>query len=189
MRFTPGFILVFALTLQVTAKQYEGRIVSVENGLVRLNETNLKQTLDLTFKDADAALSISKLKPDDFVSFEGVKNLTKSFLRVDSINYVGLAVLMGIWTGDDGYCYKFSSYTEFLIFPKSGDCNRKITRRSAPREFAYTLNVSDDNWFMLLSDARGRYAADVAIISPKNVELSLYDVNNGNILRLIKLTK
>ncbi|MBC7465273.1 MAG: hypothetical protein H7256_04720 [Bdellovibrio sp.] len=189
MRFISGIILMLALNVQTQASQYEGRITSVEDGLVRLNETNLKQTFDLTFKDSDTALSISKLKPNDFVSFEGGKNLTKSFLRVDSINYVGLASLMGIWTGDDGYCYKFSSYTEFLIFPKSGDCNRKSARATNPREFAYTLNVADEAWFMLLSDAKSRYAADVTFTDPKSIEMSLYDVNNGKILRLIKLTK
>lgn len=179
-------LLILAVTAPVQATPYEGKIKSINAGVFKITETRSNQTFNLVFSDPIIKESVANLKRNDFISFEGVKNLTHSYLRIDSINYVGLTALKGTWTGDDGYCYMFSSFTSLSVYPKDKTCSKKIR---GPREFAYTVNASEDNWFMLVSDAQARYTADLKFINLSRAELTLYDVDNGNILRLIHLTK
>lgn len=178
--------IILAATIQVQAIQFEGRITGAKAGIFKITETNQKKPFQLTYKDETVQVAVSKLKQKDFISFEGEKNTTTQEIRIDSINYVGLSDLLGSWTGDDNYCYRFTTFTEVMIFPKSAQCSKKMT---APREFAYTVNIDDNGWFMLLSDSSARYAAELKFVSTRRADLSLYDVNSGNILRLIHLTK
>lgn len=179
-------LIILAVTAPVQARPYEGKIKSIRAGVIKITEARSNETFNLVFGDPIIKESVANLKRNDFINFEGVKNLTHSYLRIDSINYVGLTDLKATWTGDDGYCYMFSSFTDLSIYPKDKTCSKKIR---GPREFAYTINASDDHWFMLVSDAQSRYTADLKFITLDHAELTLYDVDNGNILRLIQLTK
>jgi len=192
MRFASGFVSTFLLLSLLTAagvaSQFEGHITNVNGEHVKFTDRKFKKSYALTSDDDFTKKVVVRLKKNDFLSFEGGKNVTnKSLLRIDSINYVGLSDLMGVWTGDDKYCYKFTSYTEFIIYPNQGDCLKKPV--DTPREFAYTVNAADEDWFMLLSDNGARYAADLKFNNCRSAEINLYDANTGNSLRLIKLTK
>jgi hypothetical protein len=170
----------------VWATPYEGKITQIKDATVYFKESNLKVTFALNFKDDEVKDTLAQLKKDDFISFEGIKNLTTNVMRVDSVNYVGLSDLLGVWTGDENYCYDFQSFTEVAIYPKTCDCKKN---KLSSRFFAYTVNIAKPSWFVLMSDATSRLAADLKLNSKTSAEMVLYDVNTGNTLRLIKLSK
>lgn len=188
MRISTSLILAIAFYSCAQASQYEGNITVVRGETVKFAESTLKKNYSLVYSDDSVQTSVSLLKKNDFISFEGSKSPTKPALRVDSINYVGLSDLLGLWAGDDNYCYNFSTFTDLSIYPKTISCAKPPTA-SSPRSFGYTINPADSGWFMLLTDNKAQYTADLKMINKKSAELSLYDVNNGNLLRLIKLTK
>ncbi len=111
-------LLILAVTAPVQATPYEGKIKSIAAGVIKITETRSNQTFNLVFSDPIIKDSVANLKRNDFINFEGVKNSTHSYLRIDSINYVGLTALKATWTGDDGYCYLFSTFTALSIYPK-----------------------------------------------------------------------
>ncbi|MFZ3229463.1 MAG: hypothetical protein WA160_04610 [Pseudobdellovibrio sp.] len=179
---------VIALSPQLQALNFSGFVSRSVTGKLKLKDERLNKNFELTCKDPSVKNALKKLKTGDYLSFDGLKDPYKSKVLIDSINFVGLSQLLATWQGDDNYCYSFTSFNEFSIYPKS-----KITNCSdpkvIPRNFAYSISSSDTNWFVLISDNEASYTADLNIINPTKAEITLYDPNTGTVLRLVKLSK
>ena len=166
---------------------YSGIITKSSPNNYRIKESRINKTYDLNFANPSIENMISKLKVNDYITFEGARSSTTNTIRIESVNYVGLNALLGIWQGDDTYCYNFTSFTELWIYLRAGaGCPARPTDG---RVYAYTINPSDPDWVILLSDNQANYIGDVTVISEGSVKFSLYDSNTGNILRHIKLKR
>lgn len=176
------------MSFQTFAVEYGGVILLKNNSQIKLRETALNKNFFLTLKNQDVKKVVQKLKPNDYVSFDGDLNEKSQSLEATSINFVGLSDLIAQWQGDDNYCYWFNTFTEFSIYPKPKNASCK-SNSTSPRQFAYTINSAGENWFVLISDNQASYAADLKIINRTKIELKLYDPNSGRVLRLVKLAK
>ena len=166
---------------------YSGVIVENTSKSFRIKESRIGKTFDLAFTTPTDEKMAVNLKVNDFISFDGARNSTTNTIRVNSINYVGLKDLIAKWKGDDNYCYDFSSFTELLVYPSvKSTCQEAGTLL---RKYAYTLNPSEPDWMILLSDDQANYVADLVLKNGKSVEMSLYDSDTGDILKYIKLRK
>ena len=169
------------------AMNYSGVITRSDLKKYRIKEARLQKTFTLVFENLQLENLFKKLKEHDFISIEGARSSTSTTIRVDSIHYVGLHDLIGNWKGDDNYCYRFKSFTHLIIFPaQKKNCKMEIV---AGREYAYTINPTEHDWLLLLSDNQANYVADFILKNSNSVEMSLYDSNTGDILRTIKLRK
>ena len=166
---------------------YSGMITRSSPNSYRIKESRINKSYDLIFTNPNIENMLSKLKVNDFITFEGARSSTTNTIRIESINYVGLNDLLGLWQGDDTYCYNFVSFTELWIYFRTGtECS---TRAIDGRVYAYTINPSDPDWIILLSDNQASYIGDVIVIAEGSVKISLYNSNTGNILRHIKLKR
>ena len=188
MQVLKSLILVFFLFQpRAFAMLYSGMITKSSPNNYRIKESRINKSYDLVFADPNIEIMLSKLKVDDFITFEGARSSTANTIRIKSVNYVGLKDLLGIWQGDDTYCYNFTSFTELWIyFRTSPSC---AVRPIDGRVYAYTINPSDPDWIILLSDNQANYVGDVIVNNEKSVKVSLYDSNTGNILRHINLKR
>ena len=83
---------------------YSGVIMKSSPNNYRIKESRINKSYDLIFTDTNIEIMLSKLKVDDFITFEGARSSTANTIRIKSINYVGIKELLGIWQGDDAYC-------------------------------------------------------------------------------------
>lgn len=137
-----------------------------------------------TTQATDAVLK--KLKHGDFISVEGQKTKTGNTINVESINYVGLKSLLGIWVGDDDYCYIFDSFTEFSIAPLVK--GKKCTPPTTP-SYTYLASPSVQSWLLLISGQRNIYVGDLTFIGPRDAQIQLFDSETGDILRTLRLRR
>ncbi len=183
MRLITSLFIAFSSSI-VLATTFEGRLTKSKSQIL-FSDSGLNKLYTLTGASPMISTYLNKLSEGDFISVEGSKNAADTILMVNSINYVGLGILLGTWVGDDSYCYTFSSYTQFLIF-------RRVDKRCLPTyspNYTYFLNPTNGSWVMLLSGERGSYVGDLIINNPKDIEIELYDSETGDILRNIHLRK
>ena len=89
---------------------YSGVITKTSPDGYRIKESRINKSYDLIFTNPNIENMLSKLKLNDYISFEGARSSTTNKIRIESINYVGLSDLLGLWQGDDTYCYNFVSF-------------------------------------------------------------------------------
>ena len=167
------------------ATRYDGRMNKTKNQIFFIDEVS-HQSYSVTGSTPIISTYLNKLSPGDFISIEGSLNINLTILTINSVNYIGLKALLGTWTGDDLYCYNFSSFTEFSI--SHFGQGKKCFPADAP-SYTYFVNPTTSSWVMLLAGDRGSYVGELKINNPKDIEIELYDSETGDILRSIHLRK
>lgn len=181
MRFA-AFLILCVLSLNVWSATYSGIISMGSNG-TQFTDSTTKATYSLTSATPLIATYINKLNSGDFISVDGTLNSQKTNITINSLNYVGLSVILGTWMGNDFYFYDFSSYTEFSI-------SKKIDHNSYVRSnYTYIVNPTANSWNVLISGTYGSYVASLNIYSDKAAEIELYDSETGDILKTVQLRK
>lgn len=184
MRLIIFAILMLSATLSLAAN-YSGRI-SKSGHRLHLTDDSDRQLYVLSAATPLIAGYLNKLSEGDFLSFDGVKNYSDGSFTIKSINYIGLAQLLGTWFGDDMYCYTFKSFTEFTISRRIG--NRCLT--SNKPGYTYVLSPSNDNWVIIISAQHGgNYIGELDLAGGNEAEIRLYDPETGDTLRSVYLRK
>lgn len=178
--------LTFIVSAHVAlAANYSGKIVR-SGGRVQFLDDADKQTYLLASATPLVASYLNKLSNGDFLSFDGTKNYAQGSLTIKSVNYIGLAELIGTWFGDDSHCYIFHSFTEFSVARKIGNRCLAVNKPG----YTYVLNPSNENWVIIISAQHGgNYIGELSIASPSEAEIHLYDPETGDILRFVNLRK
>lgn len=185
-------LLLVALCSFVTLTSYGSTFQGVMSRLKNkpaITVATTERKLLLTPYSAEIGAQLSKLKNADFISLEGRLSEDGNSILVGSINFVGLKDLVGNWSGDDEYCYRFQNYFTLKIYNKANKDNCDFTPVNLAREFSYIVNPSAPNWSVLLSDTEDSYLMDLTLNSKNSAELSLYDSRTGDILRTIKIKR
>lgn len=154
------------------------------------NKTQLRLTLE--YGSAEIEQQVSKLRLNDFISFDGELQPDKNTVMIRSIDYVGIYNLIGLWQGDDQNCYEFLSFTELNIFDQSllGSNCQAFRPRTQHKSLTYTINPSSSSdWFALFSDDTISFGADIFIQSKKHIEITIYDSETGATTKVVKLNK
>lgn len=187
-----AFLLILAFfSANSFAAQFEGFLTTYKSQLA-ISEKQTKKKYYITVFSIEIEQQLAKLKPNDFISFDGFINLATNTVEVFSINYVGLRDLLGSWSSDDIYCYEFTNFTEMAIYIRSRDskCGSKNVNLVSKKKFmTYTINPASSGWLILMSGDSASYAGDLTIKNSRRIDLSLYDSETGDILRKIILRK
>jgi hypothetical protein len=183
-----GFITILIFASQTWALNFEGTLTTFNKKLA-IKDAGSPQKYYLAFINNEIQSQISKLKPSDFISLEGILDEKTETLTAFSLNYVGLKDLLGRWKGNDDFCYAFTSFTDIIIYNKTEHSKCTYQKSDIIREFTYTINPASKDWLALLAGETENYVMDIIVYSKKSVDLSLYDPNSGYILKEISLRK
>jgi hypothetical protein len=185
MRFIFALLLTFTC-LTSFANTFDGLISKTKSKILFVDNLK-KQSYTLIGSTAIISTYLEKLSDGDFISFEGAINTAQTILTVNSVNYVGLSALLGSWVDGKSYCYNFSSFTEFSVTQKV--IGRKCTAGLTPN-YTYIISPTSGSWVILISGERGGgYVGDLKFISPREIEIQLYDSETGDILSYLQLRK
>lgn len=137
---------------------------------------------------------LARLKTNDFISVQAEPGLTDGTLLIYSINFVGLADLLGLWKSDEDNCYFFDSFSTLKVYASSsrGTCAMPYSKnvRSRMRSFNYFINPGATNWYLIISDQFTNMAAELIILNPeKTIQLRLFDDITGEVLSLMTLRR
>jgi hypothetical protein len=179
------FILLVTLSLislHSFALNYSGTVLR-NNLSLRLLDSNSNKSYSLSAATPLMASYLNKLDDGDFISIDADKNGQQTQLTVNSVNYVGLQVLLGTWSGDDNYYYNFKSFNEFSL-------SKKINADTAIKsEYTYLINPANTAWTILISGPYNSYLGGLNIYNSHEAEIQLYDSETGEILRTVQLRK
>jgi hypothetical protein len=190
-----GFSATSKSSKEIASSIYSG-ILTKKNKSYSLQLSNSTEKYALAFNDTISQEIIQRLTTGDFVSIQALnmtKNILNKTLNIVSINYIGLNVLLGSWLGDDNVCYCFKNFTSFIIFnpTQTGACvlpNEPLNPKQS-RKMSYFVNPDIQDWFLLISDKKVQYAAELLIKTPKTIQFNLFDQETGAIVSKVILRR
>ena len=185
MRLILALVLTFT-SLASFAITFDGLIAKTKTKTLFVDNIN-KKSYTLSGKTPIISTYLAKLSDGDFISIEGLKNTDQTILTISSVNYIGLNALLGTWLDDKSNCYNFSSFTELSVTKKAigSECGSGPTPN-----FTYIINPASTSWVVLISgEMGGGYIGDLKFISPREIQIQLYDSETGDILSYLHLRK
>ncbi len=173
------------ISLSVDASIFRGIISKKKSQIVLTDESN--DTAYILVSTAQIISNhLNKLSSGDYVSLDATVNSKKNSLTVKAINYMGLKSLLGIWIGDDSYCYNFISFTEFIISDLVGE--KKCASPTTPA-LTYIINPGSKTWTMLISNEHSSYVGDLKLKSPMSAQIELFNSETGVALKALNLKR
>ena len=175
---------------------YSG-IITLKNTEYILQIKKSEKKYKLAFANLQIERVVKRLNTGDFVSIQtdGIitNESTEPTLKIISLNYIGLNVLLGTWIGSEGVCYHFKNFTTFYIFNPNSKNQCPLPNFDTPsnafREMNYFVNPDDLQWILLISDKKSQYAAELFINSTINLQLNLFDQATGNTISKVILRR
>lgn len=174
------------LGLNSFATNYRGVIARKKNRLIFKNYVDNKSYV-LVPSNPLISTYLDKLSYGDYVSFDGLKDRSQQAeLTVNALNYIGLKSLLGVWAGDDSYCYSFINFTEFTISPR---LKKSKCAASFSPTHTYILSPTSNTWAILISGSQTSYIGDLKFENASTVQIELFDSETGAIIKTLRLKK
>lgn len=170
------------------ATSYEGIVSKKKSKVTLFNEAN-GEAYVLDSSSPTVINYLSKLTSGDYISLDGTLNEKKKSLTVNSISYMGLKSLLGLWVGDDSHCYNFINFTEFVISTRARG-NKCAPPVAAPGFiYTYTVNPTSNTWTLLISGERSSFIGDLKFKNSSDAQIELFDSETGDTLRSLNLKR
>lgn len=171
-----NLMFYFAFSNAAEASQtIKGRIKKIDNAYLLVTKNQIAYTLD--FMNEVSEQQIKRLNNGDFASVTAnVSSIAASLVYVTSVDYIGLASIIGVWRSQTDMCYEFASFTRLYTFAvnKDGKCVRTIDADQF-NKYNYFINPDVDAWNMLISNPTKEFFGELNIISDDHIELELFD--------------
>jgi hypothetical protein len=189
MRFIFSLILTALFSFVAHAERYAG-LVRVDSLGILFNNSKTAQTYSLIGATPIISSHLQKLKTADFISFVATASSTRTQLVVSSINYVGLNTLLGYWEAPKGWCFNFTSYTNFYTYKKTPiNCQNGSKIPAEATETTYLVMPKTQNWTMLVSGRTKTLVADLTLLGADLVKIEIFHPETGEILSLTELKR
>lgn len=155
---------------------------------IQLNNTQQVMTLQIS-SEQDKKL-LRRLSTGDYIAFQGQKSTKKNYLKLLSIDFIGLKKLLGTWTGDDGLCYNFTRFSQLTVYDQT--FNRSCLVPTTldlvfPKAFKYFITPNEGDWDVLVGDSDVYYTAEFQFIGPNNISAQIFDTETGEIVSELNL--
>lgn len=177
-----SFILAILFSFPVLAEKFSG-FVSIEKSQVYLvmnnNGANYSRLVIRPYSQ-EAKENLSKLHDRDYIS--GVGNFTSDkTLLVESIDFVGLRQLLGVWVGDNTWI-NFRDFTTANMYSQNPEAPQKT-------ELEYSVTSAPGaDWTIFFA---GENTVNVASLSlgKQRAVLQFFDAETGQMTKKVELTK
>ena len=194
MKLFQASVLLFCLffsAVSTAADKIEGRILKVgTEAFIHINPGD--RLIPLKATNALDASAIRRLESGDFITGQG--QLTRNEARLETLYFVGLQRLLGLWRSREAEVFEFRTYEDLRLY---WPLDPKATLGGTPvRVKTYSYNVSpssESHWAMLLVDAD---SVEIARLYFKNegeatgrIFVDLLDRNTGQIKHSFQLTQ
>lgn len=187
--FFAAFVLVCAVILsaQTTfADNFKGRLRKIDG--VKLLVSKNQIAYELNFMSPVSRQQISRLSDGDFISVSGSKDPEKPYLiNVVTVDYVGLAFLMGVWRSDNDLCYEFAGFNKLYVYlPYRANNCEGAAESIGPSKYTYFINPDVGTWNLLISSSDSNFFGELEIMNSNHIEIMLFDsvtdANLGNVI-------
>jgi hypothetical protein len=184
-------LLVFSSSF-ATAALTEGVVQRSEGSLYYFSDSLNGRNIAAVPGNSVIEAQMRRLSAGDFVSFEATSVKNIDVLTISAINYISLGLLLGVWLGDEGSCFHFSSFTEVAIYDSinSSHCaNPKQTPKSKKQVLDFFIAPEPQGWYMLMSTYYANFAAELIIKNRKTIQMNLFDDETGKVFSIITLRR
>lgn len=173
-----GFILICSIVFgsQATlAESFKGRLRKIDG--VKLLVSKNQIAYELNFMSPVSRQQISRLSDGDFISVSGTKDPEKpNLINVITVDYVGLALLMGVWRSDNDLCYEFAGFNKLYVYLpyRAKDC-KAAAESIGPSKYTYFINPDVGTWNLLISSSDSNFFGELEILNSNHIEIMLFD--------------
>ncbi|HEY8270146.1 MAG TPA: hypothetical protein VIG33_04610 [Pseudobdellovibrionaceae bacterium] len=136
--------------------------------------------------------NLKRFENGDFIIGSGSLEAANKKINIESVDYVGLRRLLGMWVGTDGIMIFKDFSTMSFTPPFSGvkeDNKVRPSLTNYQKQFRYSMSPTDGNeWALFVSDDKGTSFATMEF-SNKNVIMKIFESESGKIVRTLKLER
>lgn len=193
--------LLFVLTTVFTAtalcaQPVAGVLVQEGNQLFVSGDTFCSRYLVLP-KNYEVLSQLKKLTPGDEITASGDKNLVDCSLTLESVDYVGLRRLLGMWLSNEALI-KVKDFKSLSFYPlervssvgNSRPTSDVLSADPAKAvDYTYSLTPTEGKeWVVFLSDSTKTVFATISL-SKGSAVMKFFDSESGVVLKTLRLTK
>jgi hypothetical protein len=195
-------ILIFVLTTvfaatALCAQPVAGVLAQEGTQLFISGDTFCSRYL-VSAKSFEVLSHIKKLNPGDEISASGDKNLIDCSVVLESIDYVGLRRLLGMWLSNEALIkVKDFKYLSFYPLERSSSLAQQLniygsnstSEVATAVDYTYSLTPSEGKeWVLFLSDSTKTLFATISL-SKGSAVMKIYDSESGIVLKTLRMTK
>lgn len=173
-------LLLSLISCHALARPISG-FVSIENGQHYFIEHGTTVKFAIRPGKTEVVESLKKLSSFDF--FQGQGEFTKSELVLDSIDFVGLRSLIGLWSEGRQSLFDFQDFQKVVIY-------QPVFKLMTPRaQLHYSIAPSaGSDWKIFFTDENSVILASL-ILSEARATLRFYNLDTGDVFKKVELTK
>ena len=180
MKFLLGIILVL-LTGSLTYAGSISGFILVHQDQVSLVEISTNQTYPVRITKVETLDSLKKMKNMDFIQGQG--EIINNEVLLDSIDFVGLQKLLGLWASNTNSFLDFKDFSKVVSYQAVFDM--QLPRTSLHYSIAPS---SGTDWKIFFTDSSAVLLASLVLVDQK-ATLKFYDLASGQITKTVELTR
>jgi hypothetical protein len=149
-------------------------------------------------KSNEVLAHIKKLNPGDEITASGDKNFIDCSVVLESIDYVGLRRLLGMWLSNEALI-KVKDFSSLSFYPleRSSSLGQHVNNYGLTStsevatavDYTYSLTPSEGKeWVLFLSDSTKTLFATISL-SKGSAVMKIYDSESGVVLKTLRMTK
>ena len=142
-------------------------------------QTNRRFTIKPT--KVDTQESLKKLKNLDF--FQGQGDFSGDDLLLDTIDFVGLRRLLGLWTADSSAIMDFQNYSKVVVY------RSPILPSTSKSLLQYSIAPSSGtDWKIFFTDDKDVLLASL-VLQDARASLKFFDLQSGEVVKTVEMSR
>lgn len=190
MKYIAFWLATFSIQMTFGVQVFQGYL-SKKNSSYYFSPANLDASYRVIPITLNVEKNLKRFENGDFIIGSGAVDTLHNKISIESVDYVGLRRLLGLWVGSDGVMIFKDFSTMSFTPPFSGVEENKVgsNLNQYQKEFRYSMSPSDGNeWALFVSDTKGTSFATMEF-SHKNVTMKIFESESGRIVRTLKLER
>ncbi len=182
------FFALFILTFTGTAfaESFNGVLTKTQNDTFISLTKNSSQLFKVKSVTVEASDSLQKLETGDLISANGNIDTTNRVIQLESIDYVGLKKILGLWVSDSNLM-NFSTFNNLSIYPLLS--KKRLLAASPKTDLQYSVAPYKGNeWAVFLSSKTSTIFATIVVDNDSAV-MKIFDTDTGENTRTIRLNR
>lgn len=179
-------LLIFTFTKTALAESFNGVLTKTQSDTFITITKDSTQLFKVKAVTVEATDSMQKLETGDLISANGNIDCDNKVIQLESIDYVGLKKILGLWVSDSNLM-NFSTFNNLSIYPLLS--KKRLLAASPKTDLQYSVAPYKGNeWAVFLSSKTSTIFATIAVDNDSAV-MKIFDTDTGENTRTIRLTR